>query len=345
MNMVLEWFMDSRIGREQDTLRRVLQKLADHGAQINSNGAGRASSLIKFVKASTELESTSLSTRQKPIRPSSLLGCFLSANRNPLCWFPKEYCPAHECKSFAAFIFAHTPNSGLSALLIESSDMTQYGLDLVRVLLKPCRLRYSSANDPSIDDLLRNLLKRMRNEGVLDSLERGLLNYVIQDTPRKERLEHLETLLESNYISEDECKEALSQLGQHDEPFRLAWAERLFSQSGLAAQIQDSISHFFNQGSSRMQFLTDDQNTRERFQDYVLDSLSISTPDPQSAKCIVRSVVHVFTKLVLEGKHERELASTEEIISTAACLRRQYELPDTTIANDLLLALCPTPER
>lgn len=100
MHMTLERFMRSRSDREKDKLCGILQELIDHKAQIDFNGVS-SEPLIKFIKAATELDSTSPSVRQQQTRPSSLLGYYLSADRNPLCWFPKYHCPAFECKSLA----------------------------------------------------------------------------------------------------------------------------------------------------------------------------------------------------------------------------------------------------
>ena len=343
INMVLERFLDSKTGRERDILCATLQELVDHGARISSNGTGVESSLMKFVKASTELDSTSLSSRQKPIRPSSLLGYYLSADRNPLCWFPKQYCPALECKSLAAFVFAHTPKSGLSAILIESSDMMHYGLDLVCVLLTPCRMRYSADGDPSVNKLLETLLQRMKSEGVTGPLKSGLLDYVVQNTPEKKRLERLEILLTSRYVSADECRQALTRLDEHEEPFQLAFAELLLSQSSLppdtSGAYQEFMNYFFNQKSSRMQDFTDDRHARERFKNDALSELRISPPTLESGDCIVDCVVHVFTKAMLQGEKARNIASAERIIYMASRLREQYQLPDIPVAKHLLLEL------
>jgi hypothetical protein len=183
----------------------------------------------------------------------------------------------------------------------------------------------------------------MRSEGVSGPLKHGLLNHVVQETPKKKRLERLEILLTSGYISEDECREALTRLEEHDEPFRLAFAELLLAQSGLThdtpGAYQGFSSYFFNQKSSRMQDLTDDRHARERFKDHTLNNLGISPPSPESGECIARCVVHVFTKLMLEGKMGRSIASAERIIYLAFRLREQYQLPDIPVAKHLLLEL------
>lgn len=348
INLVLQRFLNSKNDRERDVLCSILQLLVDHGAQISSDEAKGEPSLIRFVKASTELDSTSLSVRQNQIRPSSLLGYYLNADRDPLCWFPKQYCPAHECKSFAAFIFAHTPKSGLSEILLESSNMMRYGLDLVRVLLSPCRMRYSNSDDPSINDLLRKLLARMKADNVTGTMRPGILALLVSQMPKKKSLKRLETLLRSGYVSAHECTEVIPLLIELEEHVRLPLFELLISQTDLPPsrprdkpwEFQDIARCFFpNPRSSKFQDLAGDPHTQESFKHRVLSELQICQPSFEVGECIVQCVIHVFTKRMLEGEMGRNDASAERIIYIASRLRKTYRLPDIPVAKDLLLEL------
>lgn len=343
MRMVLDRFSSPIEEHERTMLCAILQVLVDSQAEIDSNDAHSGTMLTKFVKASIALDSTSLSVRQTQMRPSSLLQYFFSADQNPLCWFPKQYCPAHHCKSLAAFIFAHTPNSGLAAMLIESSDMVQYGLDLVRILLRPCRMRYSGADDPSTNDLLRTLLARLAEENVSGFLEPGLLDSMLEQAPRRRTLTCLETLLASPFVSRDERREALKHLYRLEEPYRLPIAELLLSQLVLALDTpwtyQEFTAHFFHQRLSQIDDYADDAYARSRFHDHVLNQLRFSPPNHDSGERIIQCVVHVFTKAMLEGKMGRDASSTERIIYMASRLRQGFQLPDIPVAKHLLLEL------
>ena len=341
MHLALERFLESKKDHDKDILCATLQELIDHGAQINLSGTQRETPLIKFIKASTELSSTSSANRQEQIRPSSLLGYYLNADRNPLCWFPKYHCPAVECKSLAAFIFAHTPKSGLSAILIESSDLVMYGLDLVRVLLSPCTMRYSNAEDPTVNELLRDLLQKMRVQNIHGPLPPGLLRQIVDQTPKKKRLERLETLLSSGYVGENESREALTWLNDIDDSgFRLSFAELLLSQfnTALHPAYFNMTAYLFNQKSSRFQDFTDEPQLHERLREEVLPRLEI-TDRRESEDCIVQCVVHVLTKFMLENKMRRDIAPAGLVIYVASRLRQRYQLPDIPVARPLLLEL------
>ena len=349
MHMTLELFLQSKKDVEKDAFCAILQELIDRGAQIKPDGGAGETSLEKFVQASTKLDSKSLSDRPKQTRPSSLVGYFLSADRNPLCWFPKQYCPAQECKSLAAYIFAHTAMSGLSEMLIESSDMTKYGLDLVHVLLKPCTMRYSNAEDLTVNDLLRNLLQKMSDQHVPGYLESGLLRHLSDRTPKKKRLERLDTLLRSRYVSRTECTDALIRLDDEpDEKFRLSLAELLLSQFDPAPDspwaYQCFMDYFFDLSPSQIKGFAEDENSREEFKEHILTQLGV-TPPTESAERIVQCVVHVYTKLLLEDNIPRHIDSADDIVYIASRLRELYGLPDIEVAKHLLLERPSIPPR
>ena len=278
------------------------------------------------------------------MRPSLLVYYFLSADRNPLCWFPKQYCSAHECKLLAAFVFAHTPKSGLPAMLIESSDQMKYGLDLVHVLLKPCTMRYSSAEDPTTNDLLRDLLRKMKDQHVSGYLEPGLLRHVLERTPKKKRLERLEILVSFGRVSETECREALTRLSNEpDDTLQLSLAEPLLvplldPTHDMPRLYDNSTSYLSNQSSSQIQRSSENQRARETLKECILPQCGVS-PCNESENHIVRSVVHVYTKHMLEGNVSRHDTSADRIIFIASHLRQVFGLPDVPVAKDLLLAL------
>jgi hypothetical protein len=183
----------------------------------------------------------------------------------------------------------------------------------------------------------------MRDESVSGTLEPGILRHMLEELPRKKTLKRLETLLKSGYVSGDECREGLTRLYELDESFRLSLAELLLSQFDLVpdtpSTYQEFTAHFFHQRPSKVQDFADDPHARGRFQDHVLTQLRVSPPTFESGEYIVKCVVHVFTKLMLEGKMGRNITSAERIIYIATRLRQGYQLPDIPVAKHLLLEL------
>ena len=340
MEMALDQFLLSSNENKKDVLCAILQELVSHEAKSSFDNT-KNEPLAKFIKATAQLDVSSPSVRQKQTQPAVLLGYYLSAGRNPLGWFPKYHCPASECKSLAAFIFSHTPKSGLSAILIEISDMTRYGLDLASVLARPCSMRYSSAQDPSINDLLNVLLRRMRNQNVIGFIRTGLLREMVEDTPRKKLLERLRTLIESGYVCEQDCTEALSWIGDIEESdFRLSFAELLLSRIGPTMDIvhKSLADLFFGQRLPQFHDLTEDVRLHERVRNQVLPALGISSSQ-KNEECIEQGVMHAFTRLLLEKKISTLDGSASAIIYTASRLRQRYRLSDIPISRELLLEL------
>lgn len=340
--MTLERLSAARDEREKDILCLVLQHLIDHGAHMNFVDE-EESPLMKFIRASTELNSTHGLSIQTQSKPSSLLGFYFQADRNPLCWFPSEFCPAHRCESMAAFIFAHTPNSGLPQLLIESTDLERYGTDLMDVLLSPCKMRHSSQDDPSINNLLLMVLQNMNIQGVQRPLQSTLLRKVVRKTLDQKNLEFLEPLLKQDWVSETESRSLLELLNRLDKDrFRLSVAECLLSQLNLDhGHIFNAVTTvLFHQTPAGFHDITHDDSACEKFQGEVLEHLQVSPPMAEERTCIVRCVVHVFTKLMLEEKFGRFGGmSSERTIYIAIRLRERYDLPDVPVARNLLLGL------
>ena len=338
--MTLERFLRTRKNLEKDILCAILQELISRGAQMKMSGSEEA--LMKFVGTSAEANSATSFAPPEQNWLVLALGYYLNADWNPLCWIPRDCCPARECSSFAAFIFSHTPKTGLSKMLIEGSDMVKYGLNMVHVLLTPCRLRYSSADDPTVNDLLGLLLSKVRAQGINENLEPGLLRQIMDRTPKKKQLERLQTLLESGYVSMDESREALARLCSVDsETFPVILAELLVAQfDGVLSDIyRDMAAGFLVQGGSRYQEITRDDPIHEVIYHQILDRLLIAPPNSRSGERVVQSVVHVFTKRLLHSGSEQKIAPASVIIYVATRLRLIYELPDIPIARHMLLEL------
>lgn len=219
--------------------------------------------------------------------------------------------------------------------------MSRYGLDLVQVLLNPCSMRYSNAQDPSINELLRDLFDKMRAQNVVALLPTGLLRKVVDQTPRKKRLGFLGTLMESGYVSELDCMKALTWIGDiNDSGFRLSFGELLLARIGgrMNNLYEDFATQIFDQTPTRFQTLTEDVQLHERIRDKVLGSLGFTSTQPGVDR-VVECVMHSFTKLLLENGLRTHRGTAAAMIYVATRLRQHYNLPDIPISRELLFEL------
>ena len=348
--ITVERFLSTQDEKARDNLCAVLEELLGFGAQLHAVEDSSTETWMKFLQAWTEWDPPKGTTYGRQPSRSFRLGHYFRAGQNPLCWFPRQYCSGNECDSLASFIFAHTPNSGLSAMLIESSDMTKYGKDLLYALVAPCEHRHPRGTSPSINELLRRLLVKLDEEEVLYGDHPDLIRRVLVRAPSEEKLDIIETLVQWRVVSVSESREILVRLNDVEISLRMRLAELLLSQLNLAPTelYQDVLSHYFIRTVFRNRGLAVHARASDELKDQVLSRLKLSpgvVEDAdyilvEDANYIILCVIQVLTKsLLVEGQTFGYPLTPEQRVFGAAQLRQIYELPELPVASSLIWPL------
>jgi len=268
----------------------------------------------------------------------SWLRHYFRTDWSPLCWFPLRNCPAHECDSFAAYIFAHT-DSNLATTLIQTTDLEKHGTGLAYALVSPCRRR--SSQDMSLSDLLRDLLARLSRHGIGLQMGTSLLHYILTRSPVDEKFGFFQTLLQQGTISPHDEKRTLLDLAREDLPLRLRLAELLLAPHAgmvseafyrdLISQCHDYVRLLRAEGAKKFTGLP------PSFESTVLDTLDLPPTDckPQ----VVQYVVHVLTRLLLDEVSLGDSLSLDERLCGALWLRQSYDLPEVPISSNTSLRI------
>ena len=340
VSMTMDGYLHARDEAEEDDSCAILEVLLGHGAQIYvGDGQGKIP-LMNFLKAWMQWDSVKKPLHGISVRRAAPFVHYLRTGRNPLCWFPGQYCPARECNSFASFIFAHTPGSGLAEMLIETTDIFKYGLDLLPVLMSPCTSRCISQRDPSVNRLLQDLLQRLHNQGILSSEIDGVLAPALTQAPADEKVAISKTLVDWRIISESEAKKTWSVLNAMEETVRMRLAEVLLAPLPpefyhlIISRFLDSDRIFRPDWST----LNEDE-AHEGLRDHVIAWFGLSAEDPGNGDLVAQCVIHVMTKSLLSGCTFGYSLSIKQQVFGAALLRERYGLPPVPVDNELLLAL------
>jgi len=134
--ITMERLARTQAKQERDDLARIFEVLLTYGAVITQSSGDTEPTRLDFLQSWYEWDPLSF-------HPSH----YLRSDFHPLCWFSREYCPGRECTSLAAFVFCHTPGSGLAELLVQTTDVEKYGHDLLHAILSPCARRITTEAD------------------------------------------------------------------------------------------------------------------------------------------------------------------------------------------------------
>lgn len=156
---------------EREELYVVVEMLLNYGAAVPTNHSERATFrndyIIKWLM--WESSRTCLNRGSK-----SWLRHYFRSESSPLCWYPLRRCPAHECGSFASFVFAHT-DSDVAMTLIQNTDVRKHGTGLAYAIVSPCK---QSRRLRSLGKLLDELLERLPSDKPFLDQSGDLLRHV-----------------------------------------------------------------------------------------------------------------------------------------------------------------------
>lgn len=324
----------------KDNMASIVDTLLNRGADISLGDPNSGSAASEFLNT--------FARWKQPLR-SFRLSYFLRADRNPMCWIPRKYCSGGQCRSMASFVFSHTPNSGLSSLLVQSADVRKHGHDLLLALLSPCSWQAKSKNDASTHDLVEDLLKRMRSENA-DLAENHIMSHILDHSPEPDKLTLIDMLYQWELTTSTEARNILKDLPKWDEDFRLRLSEHLIHQLSQESEISwpgvlgnGLMTRYFGNGRMFLRHQTMSEAARREVQNQVIGSLGM---DPhhltdEASFCIIQSFMHLFTKSLLQGGTFGLQVSNQQRVFGAVQLRQSYKLPPLPVPDELVLSVFP----
>jgi hypothetical protein len=332
---------------ERDRLCMIFDILLRYGAEIALNDGNEKPTRMSMLGTWLMWDSPNTFVRWNQLQRSFRLSHFLRTDFNPMCWFPRDYCPKHECTSFASFIFGHTPESGLAKLLIRTTDLSKFGHDLLYTLLSPCAWRVSASADPSIQDLMDELVERLQHQEALYHSDPNILRHILGRAPEAEKLALIDVAIGRHLVTIGESREVLKLLAQMREEIRLGLAERLLPQLELAPTVlwTDLMTEYFGSVGIflRNRVNRTNEGPHQILQEKTLTTLGLELQDlpEDDAESIMRCVIHYWTKELLNGKTFGYPLSAQQRVFSAAQIRHRYELPPLPVPGDLVLAMSP----
>lgn len=202
----------------EERLCMIIEILLDYGAKADFDSRLERAEVLTFVHSWIVWQKLNVhSTSSQTLRLWHLLG----SDFNPVCWFPRRYCPANECSSFASLIFNHTAGSGLSGRLIDCSDHSKYGEDLVRALVTSCSKRAASISDIHVSDLLANLLGKLMLLGLHANQNHDLVRIILEKSSTKDQAALFHVLLTFDFVNAEEKKMIVDWVRAPDEATEL----------------------------------------------------------------------------------------------------------------------------
>lgn len=268
---------------------------------------------------------------------------------SPFCWFPLQCCPSRECGTLAAFVFSHTD---LGMELLDTSDCATYATDFACAILSPCTSASRSTYSMRCD-LLRKLLERSPKDRLSRTSplvqDASLLLLVLERSPEDDVVATLEVLLEAGRVSSDERRRALIYLARSGLHSRLQVAEMLLT------PCQDSVSRtFYDQVLTKyckfwgLQDLSAQPQNNALFLEYrsgILSDIGFQPNDLDEGDSdfILQCVIHVLSRLMLEGDSIKSPFSTESRLALGIDLRQRFDLPGVSVPPEVLSGLFKSP--
>ncbi len=333
--ITMERLARTQAKQERDDLARIFEVLLTYGAVITQSSGDTEPTRLDFLQSWYEWDPLSF-------HPSH----YLRSDFHPLCWFSREYCPGRECTSLAAFVFCHTPGSGLAELLVQTTDVEKYGHDLLHAILSPCARRITTEADSAIYELFQELLKRMGAQGVVPREDQFILQRIPGQAPDREKLHLVEIAHQWGLITVSESREFLRKLSPLDGDFGLQLAELLLARQQLAPSQTwiDLMGHYYTASGmfrrSSVSSITSASHHEVRSR--TMATLGFGSEGPSELDDhILRNAVHVWTKRLLGGETFGHTVSAQQRVFGVAQLRGLFSLPELPVSSGMIMEMFP----
>lgn len=263
---------------------------------------------------------------------------------------PIAFCPAASCKTLAASILFHTPNTALSAILTDSRLITRSGEDLLYLLLNPCPYACLSRRDQSFDGVIRQLLTSrnyLDNVCIRLGTDRNPICHVFARTPTEFKKPFAQALASSGAISVSASDvrygRALARLVEVDRPLRYELAE-IFLRSELdlwwPSRLQPPTSPsllIFHPWQDYATYFTPE------YEKHVKLHLTSASPDNTVLNAALDCIYHVLTRHMIEHALFGDMDYAKRIrLLDGLKIRQDRGLPPLTFDNAAAYNLCMT---
>jgi len=262
---------------------------------------------------------------------------------------PIAFCPAATCKTVASSVLFHTPNTGLSTVLMDDRLIARSGEDLLYLLLNPCPSACLSRTDQSFDSVIRQLLisrDYLDNVCIHLGTDRNPMCHVFAKTPPDFKKSFALALASSGTIkvsaSDVRYGRPLARLLGVETPLRYELAE-IFLQSELdmwwPSRLQRPASTpsllIFHPWQDYATYFTPEYEKHVKLH---LLSASLDNTELNSA---LDCVYHVLTRYMVEHALFGEMDYAKRIrLLDGLKVRQDRRLPPITLENAAAYNLC-----